>query len=103
LRPSRLDCVRSTYIGSSSCTVDINVAALACTYAPGVTCDNADLAAHRRHDVRVAEIDLRGVDSGFARSDIRRGLALSRHCVVVVLLADRVGRDQHLVAAAWPF
>ena len=38
-RPSRLDCVRSTYTGSSCCTVDISVAWLACTYAPGVTCE----------------------------------------------------------------
>jgi hypothetical protein len=58
----------------------------------------ANTPGDRRNHVGVAQVDLGGIDGGSARRDVSRSLSLACHRVVVVLLADRVGRNQHLVA-----
>lgn len=59
---------------------------------------DADAARDRRDDIRIAEVDLRGLDGGLARAHVGGRLPLRGHRIVVLLLADRVRGDEHLVA-----
>ena len=58
----------------------------------------ADAARDRRRHRRVAEVDLRALQACLGRRDVGLGGLLRRDGVDVVLLADRVGFDQRLVA-----